>query len=65
MTHDLHRILASKQVLRRQLAELPVAEKLHLLDVLRERALSIRKAAAPAGRRVAEKQGEYHVKGWP
>ncbi len=37
MTFDLQRILESKRALRRSLAQRPVAEKLALLDVLRDR----------------------------
>jgi hypothetical protein len=39
------RIQESKRAFRRQLAQRPVAEKLRLLDVLRERAIAIKKAA--------------------
>lgn len=46
MTFDLDRILASKQALRRDLASRPVAEKLAMLDALRDRARAIRAAAA-------------------
>jgi hypothetical protein len=35
----------SKRAFRRQLAQRPVAEKLRLLDVLRERAIAIKKTA--------------------
>lgn len=45
MTFDLQRILESKRALRRSLAQRPVAEKLALLDGLRERTRSIRAAA--------------------
>jgi len=45
MTFDMRKVLESKQALRRRLAGLPVAEKLAMLDVLRDRALTIRKAA--------------------
>jgi len=45
MTFDLQRILESKRALRRSLAQRPVAEKLALLDVLRDRARVIRAAA--------------------
>ena len=44
MTFDLARILEGKRVLRRTLAARSVAEKLRLLDRLRERALDIRKS---------------------
>ncbi len=41
MTLQLLEILQSKQALRRRLAVLPIAEKLRLLDELRERSQSI------------------------
>ena len=47
MSFDLQRILASKRALRQRLAARPVAEKLRLLDAMRERALAIR-GASPA-----------------
>ena len=45
MTFDYKRMLESKLALRRKLANRPLAEKLEMLDALRERALDIRKAA--------------------
>ena len=42
MTFDLQQILASKRALRRALAARTVAEKLRMLDALRERELAIR-----------------------
>jgi len=39
---NLQRILQSKHAMRRHLAARPVAEKLRLLDALRERELAIR-----------------------
>ncbi len=45
MTFDLQRILESKRALRRSLAQRPVAEKLALLDALRDRVRAIRAAA--------------------
>ena len=44
MSFDLEKILESKRALRRNLAARPVAEKLRMLDALRERALAIRPA---------------------
>ena len=41
MSFDLVRILESKRAYRAKLAALPIAEKLRLLDALRERALTI------------------------
>jgi hypothetical protein len=45
MTFDLQRILESKRALRRHLASRPVAEKLAMLDALRDRLRTIREAA--------------------
>ena len=45
MTFDLKRMLESKKALRLKLAGRPVAEKLAMLDALRERALALREAA--------------------
>jgi len=39
MSFDLGKILASKHALRRDLAGRPIAEKLRILDALRERTL--------------------------
>jgi hypothetical protein len=47
MTFDLARILESKRAFRRQLAARPIAEKLAMLDALRERELAIRQAGQP------------------
>ncbi len=44
MTFDLKRMLESKKALRRKLAGRPLAEKLAMLDALRERALAIHEA---------------------
>jgi hypothetical protein len=41
MTPDLRRLLAGKLVYRQQLAALPIAEKLRMLELLRERSLEI------------------------
>lgn len=51
MTFDLEKILASKRALRRELAALPIAEKLRMLDALRERTLTLRAAPAPGSPR--------------
>jgi hypothetical protein len=47
MTFDAAKILESKRAFRRQLAARPIAEKLALLDTLRERELAIRRAGHP------------------
>lgn len=44
MTFDMARIEQSKREFRERLRALPIAEKLALLDALRERALAIRAA---------------------
>jgi hypothetical protein len=45
MTFDLAKILQSKRAFRQQLAARPIAEKLALLDALRERQLALRGSA--------------------
>jgi hypothetical protein len=47
MTFNLARILESKRAFRRRLAARPIAEKLAMLDALRERELAIRQAGQP------------------
>ena len=47
MTFDLVKILKSKCESRRQLAARPIAEKLAILDALRERELAIRQSSQP------------------
>lgn len=42
MTFDIQKILQSKREFRRGLAELPIEEKLRMLDRLRERQLALR-----------------------
>lgn len=42
MTFDLQKILERKEARRRYLASRPIAEKLRLLDAMRERELAIR-----------------------
>lgn len=48
MTFDLEKILQSKRAFRQQLAARPIAEKLALLDYLRERQLAIRNRPTPS-----------------
>jgi hypothetical protein len=48
MNVDWQKVAESKRVLRRNLAALPVTEKLRLLDALRERELAIRSSRALA-----------------
>ncbi len=42
MSFDLQKIIESKRARRRNLAARPIAEKLRMLDALRERELAIR-----------------------
>jgi len=44
MNFNLERVIQSKRALRRDLAARPIAEKLRMLDALRERALALRPA---------------------
>lgn len=48
MTFGLAKILNSKRESRRELAARPIAEKLAMLDALRERELAIRQSSHPA-----------------
>lgn len=50
MIFDLEKIIKSKQRLRRELAARPIAEKLAMLDVLRECSLTL--GATGAGTKV-------------
>ena len=45
---DLEKMLQSKRAMRRDLAARPIAEKLAMLDAMRERTLSLRAATRPA-----------------
>ena len=48
---DMQAVVRSKNAKRRELAALPIEEKLRMLDVLRERAVAL-KSALPASKRV-------------
>ena len=64
MSFDLQKMLESKRALRRQLAARPVAEKLRMLDALRERALSLRPSAHPGKPNVVrESPAKYPTRG--
>lgn len=57
MTSDVKRIIESKRKLRRDLAARPIGDKFAMLDVLRERAVTIGRARhAPA---VQESAADY------
>jgi hypothetical protein len=62
MNFDLQKTLESKRALRRELASRPVAEKLRLLDALRERELAIRgKAVPPDSNLLREEPAPYRA----
>jgi hypothetical protein len=64
MSFDLQKILESKRALRRNLAARPVAEKLRMLDALRERELAIRGSAVHSDSSVLrEKPAPYRTGG--
>ena len=64
MTFDLAKILRSKREFRQRLAARPIAEKLALLDALRERSLAIRPTRpVPEGDRLREEPPPYGVQG--
>ncbi len=63
MSFDLQKILESKRALRRNLAARSVAEKLRMLDTLRERELAIRaNAASSTAGLLHEKPAPYRTK---
>jgi len=63
MTFDLQRVIESKRAYRRSLARRPVAEKLAMLDELRDRTRAIRAAAACREATVVrESPPEYRAK---
>jgi hypothetical protein len=62
MSFDLQKILESKRALRRNLAARPVAEKLRMLDAMRERALAIGIHAHPTtSDALHEKSSDYRT----
>ncbi len=52
MNFDMERVEESKRAMRERLAALPIAEKLRMLEVLREREITLRKSPAPRMDRV-------------
>ena len=62
MSFDLQRILESKRAFRRDLAARPIAEKLRMLDALRERELAIRGNKENASSTLREGPPVYRVK---
>jgi hypothetical protein len=66
MNPDLQRILESKAAHRRKLADLPIGEKLRLLDAMRERAIAIRKATPePDSSVLREDPAPYRINPYP
>ena len=63
MSFDLQRMLESKRAYRQKLTAKPVAEKLRMLDELRERALVIRRSSTAAREHgmVSEPPAEYRT----
>jgi hypothetical protein len=63
MSFDLQRIFESKRAIRRSHASRPVAEKLAMLDALRDRLRTIRGAATQQeAAAIRESTPEYRVK---
>jgi hypothetical protein len=56
MNYDLNKIIESKRRYREQLAARPIAEKLAMLDQLRERTLEIRASRTVAAPRAGLSQ---------
>ena len=64
MTFDLAKILRGKREFRQSLAARPIAEKLAMLDALRERALALRPARPASEEGVLREQPpSYRVQG--
>jgi len=59
MNFDIEQMVTSKQAFRRRLANLPIAEKLRLLDAMRERAVIIREATDRESNAVHEESTQY------
>ena len=63
MSFDLQKMLESKRALRRSLAAKPMADKLRMLDALRERELAIRGSAAHSDSSIVrEEPAPYRIK---
>jgi len=64
MTFDLAKILESKREFRQRLVARPIAEKLAMLDALRERTLAIRSGRPSSEKGVLREQPpSYRVQG--
>jgi hypothetical protein len=60
VTFDWEKILDSKEARRRYLASRPVAEKLRMLDAMRERELSIRGSSRDSKATIVREEPEQH-----
>ena len=62
MTSGLQKVLESKAACRRKLADLPIGEKLRLMDAMRERVIAIRGASLqPASSVLREETVPYRI----
>ena len=59
VSFNIEEMLRSKQALRQRLTSLPIAEKLRLLDELRQRAVAIRNAGTHISNVVREEAPHY------
>jgi hypothetical protein len=64
MKLDLTPILESKRTFRRRAAARPLAEKLRMLDALRERTLAIRRSSNPGPAKKDVTHQEYDTGKW-
>jgi hypothetical protein len=64
MKLDLTPILESKRTFRRRAAARPLAEKLRMLDALRERTLAIRRSSNPGPAKKDVTHQEYDAGNW-
>ena len=62
MSFDLEKILESKRAFRRDLAARPIAEKLRMLDALRERELAVRRQAVHSASALHEEPPPHRTK---
>ncbi len=62
MKFDINEMVKSKEAFRQRLAALPIAEKLHLLDAMRERAVTIREATDRESHAVHEESTQYRAR---
>lgn len=60
MSFDFDKVTASKKAYRAKLAALPIAEKLRMLDIMRERAVLIKNATFVRNPKKSDTQGDYN-----